>query len=383
MTLVTGKTDKSQESFLSQQEEKFGGDATRATGIIAASAIGLVAILHLSPLVAANPVGMTGARFEFWWQALLAIGIANFGVNLLLISSILYLIVRIKGRESGEFSPMQWGFLGHILGANLIITVCGALIDFLVFYGPTSLGYEYLPRNPEVQLDSLFLGSLLVAASVLIACIFVIRLKQRFSLITAGAMGTASLLAWVFTVYLALVWLLLVLVVALFSALFVVPMYLLMKWHSKAYDEPSSENEGVSLDSQRILRCNLLCLLGVGLVFTGWLVDEALFQFHSTAGDGGWLLILMAATLGFVSPLASGGFLLFFVIVSDSAGIAGFGFQVSTLATFIMLSSFAYPICLGYERRRCALDRLLTFRTIPAFGQVEDRLKTAASGSAD
>jgi len=313
----------------------------------------------------------------------LAIGIVNFSVNLLLISSLLYLIVRIKGKESGEFSPVQWGFLGHILGANVIITVCGALIYFLVFYGPTSLGYEYLPRNPEVQLDSLFLGSILVSVSVLIACIFVVRLKQRFSLIVAGAMGTANLLAWVFTVYLALVWLLLVLVAALFSALFIVPMCLLMRWHSRAYKEPSSEDEGVSLDNQRILRCNLLCLFGVGLAFTGWLMDEALFQFHSTAGDGGWLLILMAAALGFVSPLASGGFMLFFVIASDSASIAGFGFHVSVLATFIMLSSFAYPIGLGYERKRCALDRLLTFRTIPTFGQVEDKLKSAASGSAD
>ena len=111
-------------------------------------------------------------------------------------------------------------------------------------------------------------------------------------------------------------------------------------------------------------------------------MDEVLNDWHGTAGEG-WMLILFAASLGFISPLVSGAFMLFLAIVSETAAIGGFGFQVLALTAMIILSSLAYPLGLGYERRRSALDRSLTFRTIPAYGHIDDQARSVADGSFD
>ncbi len=341
------------------------------------AALGFLTTVLLAPLVAANPVPAFDANFDSWWSAVLAIGIVNFGVNLLFVSSLLHFSVKIEGRAAGAFSQTRWKFLAQVLCANLIITACGAVIDFFAFYRQSNGFYEF-----QSSTEGLILGVILVFASAAIACLFALQLQLRISLAIAGIIGIANSVAWTSAFYIASDILLLLIVAAILCALSAPPIYLLMRWHSRAFMKPSLEDEGSSHDAQTTLRCNLLCLFGIGLAYTGWLMDEVLFHWLGTAGEG-WMLLLFAAALAFVSPLVGGGFMLFLAIVSDTAAIGGFGFQVLALTTFIILSSFAYPLGLGYERRRGVLDRLLTFRTIPAYGQIDDEVKSIASGSID
>jgi hypothetical protein len=349
----------------------------RMRSVLALGAIGSIFVVLLAPLVAANPVPMFDVRFDSWWYALLAIGLVNFGVNLLFVSSLLHLSVKVKGRTVGAFSTIRWKFLAQVLGANLIITASGAMIDFLAFYRQSNGFYEFQSSS-----EGLILGSVLVSISAAIVCLFVLRLEMRISLAIAVTLGIVNSLAWASTFYIASETPFLLIVVAIFSILSAPPMYLLIRWHSRVLVKSSLEDDGASFDDRGVLRCNLLCLFGIGLAYTGWLMDEVLYDLLGTAGEG-WMLILFAAALGFVSPLAGGGFMLFLVIVSDTAAIGGFGFEVSVLTTLIMLSSFVYPLGIGYERRRGVLDRVLTFRTTPALGPVGDEAKSPAGGSID
>ena len=81
-----------------------------------AALVSLIVVLR-APVVVANPVPAFDVRFDSWWYALLAIGLVNFGVNLLFVSSLLHLSVRIKGRAAGTFSQTRWKFLTQVLGA--------------------------------------------------------------------------------------------------------------------------------------------------------------------------------------------------------------------------------------------------------------------------
>jgi hypothetical protein len=322
--------------------------------------LAFLAFVLLAPLVAANPSPRW--TFDEWWHGLLGIGITNFSINLLFISSVLHLIVRVKGREVGAFNPVQRRFLGQILASNLIITTCGAVIDFWVFYEPYLRGYDFV-----VSLGGVLLGSLLVSVSVAATCFFVLRLKLLFSFAMASTMGAFNLLSWVVTLGFAFEfhWLLLVIVVAVFSALFTIPMSLLMRWHSMAFVEHAQRDDAARLEDTRILRCNLLCVLGVVMAFAGWLVDEALHHGYSylETSTSGWFLILMAASTGLVSPLLGGGALLYLVVYTRE--IEGTGFLVLALCTLVILASFAYPLGKGYEKKRCVLDRVFTFRSAP------------------
>lgn len=349
----------------------------RTRSILSVTALGSLMVVLLAPLVAANPVPAFDVSFDSWWYALLAIGLINFGVNLLFVSSLLHLSVKVKGRAAGTFSQTRWKFLAQVLGANLIITACGAVIDFFAFYRESNGFYEF-----ESSSEGLILGAVLVSVSAAIACLFALRLKTRITLAIAVTLGIVNSLAWASTFYFASETLLLLTAVAIFCILSIPPIYLLMRWHSRAFMKSSLEYEDADFDDRRTLRCNLLCLFGIGLAYAGWLMDEVLYHWLGTAGEG-WMLILFAAALGFVSPLAGGGFMLFLAIVSDTAAIGGFGFQVSALTTVIILSSFAYPLGLGYERKRGVLDRLLTFRTIPAHDQIDDEVKSVAGDSID
>ena len=345
--------------------------------MLSVAALGFLMVVLLAPLVAANPVPMFDVNFDSWWHALLAIGLINFGVNLLFVSSLLHISVRVHGRAAGTFNHIRWKFLTQVLGANLIITACGAVIDFFAFYRKSSGFYEFEPSS-----EGLIIGAVLVCVSAAIACLFALRLKTRTTMAIAVTLGIVNSLAWASTFYIASETPLLLIAVATFCILALPPMYLLMRWHSRAFMKSPSEVVGSSFEDRRTLRCNLLCLFGIGLAYAGWLMDEVLNDWHGTAGEG-WMLILFAASLGFVSPLASGGFMLFLAIVSDTAAIGGFGFQTLAVASIIILSSFAYPLGLGYDRKPVILDRLLTFRTISAYGQVDDEVKSVAGGSVD
>jgi hypothetical protein len=351
---------------------------TRIRSAVAVAVLASLSVVLLAPLTAANPVPMFDTSFDSWLHALLAIGLVNFGINLLLVSSLLHLSVNVKGRMAGTFSPTRWRFLAQVLGANLVITACGAVIDFSVFYRESNGIYEFQP-----SLEGLVLGSILVSGSAAIACLLALRLENRIALVIAVALGIVNSLAWASTFYIASEMLFLLIAVAALCVLSIPPMYLLMRWHSRIFMKQSLEDEGASFeDLSVVLRCNLLCLSGIGLAFAGWLMDEVLNDWHGTAGEG-WLLILFAAAFGFVSPLVSGGFLLLLTIASDTAAIGGFGFQVTALATFVMLSSFAYPLGFGYERKRSLADRLVTLRTVSTFAKTDGEEKSTADNQMD
>jgi hypothetical protein len=326
--------------------------------------LAFLAFVLLAPLVAAN--GAPRWTFDTWLHGLLGIGIANFSINLLFISSVLHLTVRIKGMAVGAFSPVQWGFLGQILGSNLIITTCGAVIDFWVFYQKAHVGYDFFFSPFRFAI-----GILMVSASVVITCMLLLRLKPRFSLTIAAAMGAFNLISWVVAILLAfeMTLLFMVIIVAVSSTLFTIPMSLLMRWHSKVF-------EATDFGEPRILRCNLLCMSAVLLTIAAWPMG---LDHHS----GDWLFVIMAATLGLVSPLAGGVPMLYMVISSNRPEIEGTGVVVLALCTLIMLASFAYPLGKGYERKRCVLDRVFTFRSAPVSTRFQNPTKNLVEGFTD